>query len=159
MNQRTNKRKRYLEQFIDEEQESNFSRSKPIPNNMELKVNSDFLNDAVFEEFPEETPEHIKTTLETMRNNLLEKSKRPMMKIEKEKTNKELKQEFGVANLEKIIAGDENLYNYLHGLNSYGDMLIRHNMKQAAKLVLEHAVKDINSDITKSHELLKSIQS
>ena len=157
VNGRGEKRRRQLEQMIDDEHESNFSRSKPIPNNMELNINADFLNTDMFTYYPTDIQDHTISTLESMRINIIEKSKRPMIKVEKDKTNKELKEEFGIANLDRIISGDDNLYKYLHSINSYADLLIQYNMKPAAKKILEHAVNDLKSDIKKTQELLKSI--
>lgn len=157
INKRGESRRRYLEQLLDDEQASNFSRAKPIPDHVYVQLNTDFLHDPALTDYPADLADHVKTTLETMRTNALQKSKQPMMKIEKDQTNTMLKEAFGVANLEKIIAGDENLYNYLHSLNNYAELLIKSHMKPAATLVLQHAVHELGSEITKSHELLKSL--
>ena len=157
INRRGESRRKYLERFIEDEHASNFARTQPIPDEMVVTVNAGFLSEPAFVSYPAELPEHTQRTLETLRTNTLDKSSAYMVRLDKGIDNQTLKMTYGVANLERLIAGDDNLYKYLHGLNSYAELLIKCQMGAQARVVLEHAIHDMQSDLAKSQELLSQV--
>lgn len=152
-----NKRQHEMDQFIQDERESNFARAKPIPEELVVHVNAAFLNQPDFITYPEELPAHTLDILEKLRTNTYQKSLTYMVRLDKSQTNLELKTAYGVGNLDRLIAGDQNLYTYLHALNSYAEILIKYQWVSQAKQVLQHALEDVQSDIIKTHELWQSL--
>ena len=149
--------RRDYQQFIQDEHESNFARPKPIPDSLVVVADAHFLNQADFTTYPDDMPEHTQTTLEALRVSTYQKSQAYMVRLDKSQRNLDLKMRYGVANLDKLIAGDEHLHHYLHALNSYAEVLIKHQLVSQAKTVLTHAINDMGSDLAKSQELLRSL--
>lgn len=73
-----------------------------------------------------------------------------------DKSNTDLKLEYGVANLETLTLYDQNYTDTLIGLDSIGHLLADECFEEEALKYLEYAVS-IRSDISTTYELLVSI--
>ena len=145
-----------FKKVMEEEQRANFSRFKEIPQDLIITASPTFLNEIEFEKY-DNLEDYTINTLIKYKNLLLIKSNRHMMRLNPLLANKELKKQFGIANLDNIIKGEENYYDYVHTLNTFAESLIKHNQYENAKKVLSHAIYDIDSNIIKSYSLLISL--
>ncbi|MCL1994970.1 MAG: hypothetical protein FWG63_02050 [Defluviitaleaceae bacterium] len=151
------KRKQSFIQMLEEEQESNFTRARDIPHDALIYPNIDFLRNPEFDEYPQDINKTTVEIFEKLKSNILEKSTKTMMKVDSLLTNKGLKEQFGVANLDIIINAEENYYSYIHVLNVYGEMLIKYNMIDQSERVMEHCVYEMKSNVTKSYTILLKV--
>ena len=154
LSKESNKRRRSFEQILYDEQQANFKRARAIPQEALIKPNIDFLRDEIFDTYPAEVNDTTISIFNKIKSNILEKGTGAMMKIDPLLSNKGLKEQFGVANLESIINAEENYYNYIHDLNTYGEMLIKHSMTTQSEKVMEHCVYEMKSNIIKSYTTL-----
>lgn len=146
--------KKKLKRLLEEEQEANFSRTKEIPGELVIKPGLDFFDSPLFD-FDDTDEKH--ESLKRIKESTIKKGDRYMLRLSENLTNLELKKWFGPGNLEKISIYEGNYYNYLHSLNTFGELLEKNEMKEAAQKVLEHAIFEIKSSVVKSYQMLINI--
>ncbi|MCL1936171.1 MAG: hypothetical protein FWF57_07360 [Defluviitaleaceae bacterium] len=135
-----------IEKFVEEENELNFSRAKPIPENFFMNINVDFFKNEIFENI-EKNLNKEDNTLSEIRKSILEKTTKPMVRLSENTSNTELKKNYGISNLDSIISAEGNYYDYIHGINNYSTLLIKHNYFEEAILSLEHCIYTLKCDV------------
>ncbi len=146
-----NKKENKLSDFLKEEDEANFARKKEIPktffvspDTLKLPIVEYSKDDETFERLAQRQQKALKL------------SKKQMIRPNHNKTNKEIKNEFGVSNLETFTNGEETFHSYIVALIDWAEQLVKFAKLDDAKKVLLHAI-DFGCDISKGFLLLTDV--
>ena len=142
---------------LAQEQQANFARAKDLPQDFMRVPDISFLSATTFRHHLDTLAQEQQTLLDRLEQNILQKYNKPMAKLPGGMTNLEIKQTYGLVNLDKISALEGHFYEYLHALNFYAERLLDFNLHLNAEQVLRHAVYDMSSDILKSYTLLHGL--
>ncbi len=122
-------------EFIENEREAAFYRSKPIEEERYIKPNIE--NFKVMDKKENYTDEEL--YVYNLQQKLIEISQKTMAHFTE--SNIELKKMYGINNLESIIQWEENYTNFLHKANSFAKALNQLNKKEEAIKILEEAIR------------------
>lgn len=139
-------------EFLDKEQEANFSRRKdPVPEDY-LTVD---VNKLPIREYPDDQA-YQRVLLRQL--NALTFAQMPMIYGYRGMNNRELKLKYGAANLDMIITYEENYDQFIHNLLEWATALISLGNLDDAAAVLEVAA-EYNCDRSQAYTLLADIYS
>ena len=152
----TRKRNESFEKILQEEQDANFYRSQNIPKEIFITADPSFLNNKIYtkEGYGNHISDASLETLEKLKDNITQKAKHTMVRLTPKVSNKDLKKQYGIANLDTLINGEESYYNYIHSLNIFAETLLKYEQHPQATDVLNHAVHNMKSSVIKSYTLL-----
>lgn len=136
--------------FLELERKANSSRKKEI--NPECFITPDTKHLPVTDYSDSPKYKSVKKKQEIA----LKKSTLTMIKFAEPKSNIDLKFEFGIANLDKIIMYEENFQEYIRALNNWAEALVELALYKEAEIILEEAVA-LGSELSKSYTLLGDI--
>ncbi len=136
-----------IDEFIESEQKSNFIRKKEIPESYFITPTLERLP------FKDELSE---STIDRLQKNVVECSKNKMIKLNKKMDNRELKFEFGTANLELITGYEDNHDKYMFSLINWAKYLIDNDELADAEIILEETIC-LGSEISKSYTMLGDV--
>ncbi len=132
--------KENLNELIEREKNANFARRREVEEKFFVSPNLDTLP---IDKYP-------------LKDVLISAANKKMLRFDKVMSNIELKERYGLANLDFIIAYEENLQRFIRELNNCGQFFIDNEMFDNARAVLEEAVA-LGSEISKSYFLLSDI--
>lgn len=122
------KQKKNWKTFLEEEHNACFTSSVPIPDTLLIKCDK------------EDLPVPKSKDLLPFYTTLCEKVSLPKVLL-KDKTNRFLKQTYGINTFEQLIIYEQNYYDFMDLLLKYGDILIENNYIEDAKIIFELAIK------------------
>lgn len=144
------KDKKILEEYIKEEEKSNYIRKREIddsyfvyPAITILPINNNLKE--------EDNPKLYKAQLR-----VINRSKNKMIRLNKNRSNRDIKNNFGINNFEKIITYEENFNLYIESLIYLSEILIEENRFLDAEKVLKESTR-LGSEYLKSYRLLIDI--
>jgi len=129
-----------LNQFLEEEDEANAARRRPIQEELFYKPQLDQLPP-----LPDDDPHKITRA-----------ANRKMIHFPKPMTNAELKARYGRVQLEQLAQYEENYEDYLRALTKWATQLVKDNQTADAKRILEQTVA-LSSEFRNSYKLLADI--
>ena len=135
------------ENYLREEEMANFSRKKEIPENLFINAGIELLPMREFED-----TEEFKR-INKSQAYVIKRSTFKMIRLKTPMTNRELKIKFGYANLENIIAYEDNFVRYIFALCDWAETLLEMGEKEDAISILEFAV-DMIPEQSKPYTLL-----
>lgn len=131
------------EEFLEEEQNANFYHKKDLPNDIFLNFDISIIPKITFPECME-----IYTKLSRF-------TELKMVNLTKH-SNRELKENYGIANFNKLIEYEKNYHTLIDNLVQYGNILNEHNYRKEAQIVFEYALS-IDCTKIKCYEILTQI--
>lgn len=129
--------------YIERERQASFSRAKTIEQSRYIVP--DIQKFPIIQEYEAKNEKEIKAY--NIQQSVLEKAQKTMAHFNE--TNLELKQMYGIANLESIIQYEENYSEFLHKLNLWSKALIDADKKNDAIKVLEEGI-NLGMDFSQS---------
>lgn len=140
-----NKSKRDTDQFWDKETEANVARRKDISNLDYIHLSTETLPLADKED----------QTINSYRDTILKLADKKLLRLTGI-TNTELKNQYGIANINLLMEYDNNYVILISMLQKWAERLYSQNYIEDAQAVLEYAVS-CKSDVNKSYKLLAEI--
>ena len=140
MGKKRNSSKKIAE-ILNEDSEANFARRRPLPDDFYFVPDIRGLN---LKEYADDD----KSKVAEKQARVLKLSEAKMIRLPKSMTNKEIKMNYGAANLETVTNGEEVYQMFLEALISWGEALSNIGDKADAKKVLEKAI-DFGCDISR----------
>lgn len=135
--------KKRKNEYIDRERQASFSRAKAIEQSRYIIPNIQKF--PIIQEYEVRSEKEIEAY--NIQKSVLEKAQKTMAHFSE--TNLELKQMYGIANLESIIQYEENYSAFIHKLNLWAKALIDADKKKDAIKVLEEGI-NLGMDFSKS---------
>lgn len=126
--------KKRKNEYIEKERLASFSRAKAIEQSR--YIIPDIQKFPIIQEYEARSEKEIEAY--KIQKSVLEKAQKTMAHFEE--TNLELKQMYGVTNLETIIQCEENYSEFLHKLNLWANALVDADKKKDAIKVLEESI-------------------
>ncbi len=140
--------KKSLEEYLELEQEANFSKSKEIDEKLFIKMDiSPFLLDGY-----KEVPPELSASEKAFRK----AADKKMLRFDTKMSNREIKLKYGASNFELMAGYEQNLTNYFIAGNFYCENLIKYNYDNMAQGLLKEMIKQ-TSDISKTYTLLADV--
>ncbi|MCL2235234.1 MAG: hypothetical protein FWB98_02200 [Defluviitaleaceae bacterium] len=149
---RNDEKRRQSEQMIAEDDEANNARPQEVDVELFFHVNIDDLPLREYSKEEEDKP-HSPCMWQ---GKVLKAAEKKMLHFDSPKTNVELKQMFGRANLEFVANYEENFTNFIHAMRHWAEALLSYDQKEDARTVLEIAVES-GSEISQTYTLLADI--
>jgi len=137
-----------MEKILEEEMTSNFHRAKDVPQKAFLKPNMDFLSSINYDKYDDRY-----RAVASLKEHLIKKSQLTMVRLSPPLTNREVKEQYGIVNLDTVAQGEENYHNYINSANALASSLIALGDYGAAKKVLEHTIFEMKSYVLRSYTL------
>ncbi len=142
--------KKDFESFFDKEREANVSRIKEIPQKYFVEVN---VKSLPFRQYANDET-YLKVAARQDKVKKLINNK--MIKFEKPMSNREIKLEFGIANLEYVTTYEENFHKFQRALLEWAEQLIFLEEYEDAKVILLLII-NLGTDISKNYILLTDV--
>jgi len=149
---RNDERRRQSEEMIAEDDKANNARPQEVDVELFVHVNVDDLPLREYSKEEEDKP-HSPCMWQ---NKVLKAAEKKMLRFDSPKTNVQLKQMFGRANLEFVAHYEENFTNFIHAMRHWAEALLSCDQKEDAQTVLEIAVES-GSEVSQTYTLLADI--
>ncbi|MFV0502789.1 MAG: hypothetical protein ACK5LT_02310 [Lachnospirales bacterium] len=145
---KSNRVKGKMEKYIEREASIDFFHFKELPKEVFL-----FADKKIFDIEVNFDNKAQEISFKNIKENLRVLSEDTMLRLDKQYTNLEIKEIYGVRNLEAIINGESNLSRYIIQLNSMAELLLKNEEYIYFEAILLEAIR-MKSDISKTYILL-----
>ncbi|MDR1531747.1 MAG: hypothetical protein LBS62_06130 [Clostridiales bacterium] len=142
-----------LDNLLNEEQKANLTRRKPVPQEVFF---TPCLEGLPFRDYGIYPPARPDPPAKRAQKAVRDCAAKEMIRFETERSNIDLKKEFGAANLELIIRGESNYEAFIRALTDWSEALLTEGAAEDAQKVLESALRN-GSDLSRNYYALTEI--
>lgn len=151
-NRKGNEKMQYTAEMLKENDEANNARARNVEDELLFSI---IMEDLPLREYTKEEQEGLNPAY-MWQNKVIQAASKKMLHFDSPKTNVELKQMFGRANLEFVARYEENFVNFIHAMRHWAEALLAEDKKDDAQKVLEIAVES-GSEVSQTYNLLADI--